>query len=330
MKVIHVTERSSFKECRRRWKYEYLWQLKAPSVSVHLIFGTVMHHGLELLYRGEPELGKILAALPAKLKAELGDRAMTPAQNLGLETPQSVLDLAGTLLTNYVARYTEDLATTLPQRPAAFDHAGIVDVERTLSCRVPGRNAILQGKADLVIRRQGRLWIVDHKTVTSFVDSSTLWMDDQMTAYLWLVRRLFGEMPGGAIYNQIRKRDPAVPVLLKNGAMSRSNIDTTWGTYQDALVAAGLDPNDYLDMKVKLAATKYFDRTEITRTKAELDEFERHLRAETADMTSKLTVMYPNPSWMNCRGCEFLTLCKCESEGGDVQGLIDAMYPEAP
>lgn len=67
------------------------------------------------------------------------------------------------------------------------------------------------GRLDAVVRDSyGRVWIMDHKTASSFPSEGLLRLDEQMGYYLLAATYLFpNEKIAGVLYNVIRKTNPA-------------------------------------------------------------------------------------------------------------------------
>lgn len=310
MKIIHVTERQQFKACRRAWNYSYKEGLQRPFDHMDARwFGKGAHVALAAFHsqdlRGWP------VAFEAWLEAKIDEHAKV--MPLNPEDYRKVEELK-TLLEGMMDGYN-DFAE-------ANDDFTVLGVEVPLSVKVPGTNVILAGTVDMIVRRKGKLWVVDHKTYASFADPEALLLDDQMTAYLWMVWKTYGEMPAGAIYNQLRKKLPATPMLLKDGKRlsQDKSIDTTREVYLQAIHDNGFNEADYADILEKIGLNEFFRRETIPRNQNELLSFEENLVPEAREMTSKSTFLYPNAT-RDCVYCDYRTICKAQNERGDVDSL---------
>lgn len=310
---VHVTDRQAFKACRRMWGYrnrEHLQPVKESTGALWL--GKGIHVGMETYYTGGDAIQGFRSWLDQKVSADDISK-MWPDEKFKLN---EIITLAETMLTRYI-----DFAKK-------HDDFEVVDVEKTLRVQVPNTKYYLVGTLDLLVRRKGKLWIVDHKSYQQFVDPTDLELDDQMTAYMWLVSQVYGEMPGGAIYNQLRKKIPTEPKVLKSGGLSKDKgIDTTYEKYLEAINTNGLDPNDYQDILEKLKHNQYFKRELIARNANELKTFGLHLTDEVTDMMNPNLPLYPNPT-RDCqwRCADYRSLCKCQNEGGDIEYFKDRLY----
>lgn len=311
---VHVTDRATFKFCRRKWKYQCKEHLVPVTEARNALWiGRGLHYGLAHYYRGV-QVGKkhdpmdgFNEWLNLVLPKDVWD-ALWPEELAQIE---SLKELASSMLSGYVKKYSKE------------DDFEIVAVEEPIRIPVPGVNAVLIGTLDLLVRRKKRLWVVDHKNVSNFADPEYLDFDDQMTAYLWEVWKKYGEFPAGAIYNQLRKKIPAVPDVLKSGAALSKNkgIDTTPEIYREAIQKYGFNEADYTDILLSLQHNEFYRRELVARNHHELETFSANLTAEIKEMMDPKIALYPHPNKDCIFMCPYKTLSRAESSGGDVEAL---------
>jgi len=320
LQEVHVTERAMFKRCRRKWKYQCLWELVPKHEQLGALWiGTGVHYGLAEYYKNKRD--------PWEATQEWIDLKL-PTLNLENMWPEERAQVTGSLslmesiLTGYVA-----FAQTK-------DDFKVIDVEEPLRVHVPGTRVALVGQLDVLVRRGRRsdLWVMDHKTAVQYINVVNLEMDDQMTAYLWLTWRVHGEIPGGALYNELRKKIPARPEPLARGGLSKNkNCDTTYEIYLQAVKDNDLDPKDYEDILefLRNKPDGFYRREIVARTKYELEHFAENLVPEVKAMNSKLTPLYPSPTRDCSWDCPYRDLCLCETTGGHLDGLIESLFEHA-
>lgn len=316
---IHVTERSTYKTCRRMHDYQYRRGLKPPNDSVNASWiGRGLHAALAGYYRGQDVFSSLQTWLDRKMTPEIRESLM-PEESRKID---EMIHLMTQILLNYLPFARE------------HDNFDVVSVEQTLRVRVSGTYDYLLGTPDLLVRdrRTRKLWIYDHKSKTSFDNPLRLELDDQMTAYLWLVWQVYKEMPAGAIYNQLRKKIPAIPALVDRGKrLSKDkSIDTTAEKYQEAILAHGFNLEEYQDILTKLSDNHFFWREPIARNSAELNNFTQQLREECREMRSGATPRYPHSGEHCIYYCDYRILCKAQNESGDVQSLEKALFVYEP
>lgn len=208
------------------------------------------------------------------------------------------------------------------------------DLNKTIAQTV-GDAPNFKGHGDWVARdtETGHVWLIDFKVRKAIQAPETLEFDYQLPAYVAALRQMGVEVHGAA-HLQIRALVPNVPNLLKPTAkssvqkMSRANISTDWHTYREAVIADGLDPNDYLDMKEKLNPFDVF--TPIYRSDEELTG----IWAELATTRESIMQWHANPiataprrlHIMQCRGCQFDQLCLAELRGHDAEHIRETHF----
>jgi hypothetical protein len=284
-----------------------------------LWLGTGVHYGLAEYYRNKRD--------PWEATQDWLDLKL-PSLNLADMWPEEraafndSTNLMASILTGYVPF------------AQAHDDFKVMSVEEPLRVHVPGTRVALVGALDVLVRRGQRanLWVMDHKTAAQYINIVNLEMDDQMTAYLWLVWQTHGEIPGGALYNELRKKVPAQPEPLKSGGLSKNkNVDTTYEIYLQAVKDNDLNPVDYEDILefLRNKPDGFYRREPVARTKYELEHFAENLVPEVKAMNSKLTPLYPSPTRDCSWDCHYRDLCLCETTGGDLESLSDSLYEYA-
>ena len=328
---FHVTDISTFKTCRRAWKYKCIEHLHKNQESQGALWiGRMLHFGLAAYYEQVKEDGKVPAP-----KDEYRDLLLSSADYwLSQKVTKAVRDKMwpGEVVTmNETVELVNDLLTGYLDKYYMQDKFEVVAVEEPIRVQIPGTEHFLVGTLDMVVRMKGKLWVLDHKGYKTFVEPKVLELDYQMSAYCYLLWKKFGEYPAGAIYNQIRKSIPCEPMLLKDGKKlsSDKSIDTTVAKYLATIEKHGFEISDYEGILAKLEGNEFFRRELISRNKNELQTFENNLVLEALDMARAVeeNSLYPSPTkdclWM-CS--DFQTLCKCENENGNTKGLKDMMY----
>lgn len=308
---IHVTDRRTFKKCRRAYRYAIVERLATPETKVDALWiGSAGHQGLANYYELNRD-GTFFTVESGTQAALAGWREYCSNSE---EKPNAEQEhLSCELLSRYVAKYF------------ATDQFKVKHVEVPIELQFGDVTLVLT--LDLLVEWKGHLWIVDHKFLAKIPSHRQLEMDDQMTAYIWGARKA-GYNVRGAIYNIIRKKLPVEPDLLQSGKLStRSNMDTDYVTYMEAITRRGLSPDDYKEFLAKLQDQEddYFHREIVIRNKTELNLFELNLMAEFRDMASPDLVYYPNPG-DQCTMCKFQQLCKSENEGADTKLLRQTYY----
>lgn len=335
-----VTERASFRDCRRRWDLE-VNKLLIPrnQVTWYLIYGDVMHAALEAYYLSKRNLRDCLDAFEVAWRAE---DAKLQTQFVGFyengigEEWWDYKDKGETTLKYYAQFdkkdpfFSEIVAVNIEAR-------SFVEILDPWERKVLEGRPLLSGKIDVVGFRKGkkRPSIMDHKNLISAHDSRALDLDDQLTGYCYIYWRLEDIVPFEAVYNVLVKDPPKPPRILKDGSLSKDKSQrTTYDLYLEAIKEHGLKRGDYAEILGYLRDkgwSQFFRREGVQRSVEELVNFEQRLYYEYQDMQRAIEdpgYAYPNPGQRTCPGCKMMALCQAMEEGGDPEYIRESMYDE--
>jgi len=332
-----VTERQSFRNCRRQWWLEVVRRLRAKNaVEWNLIFGDCVHEALAAYYGNKRNTLKMEKAFLKQWTIEndilketfggfyamgIGDE-WVDFQNKGREMlyHYDVFDRSRKFFDKIIAINVEERS--------------FVDIVYPDQEQIPEK-PLLSGKIDLVVERSDGIWIWDHKTAMSKPSLRALDVDDQLTAYCYIWYRHTGDIPRGAIYNVLVKEPPHPPKLLKSsGKLSTDKAQrTTLELYLEAIKEHGLDKSDYEDMLNYLNREnrweQYFVRDGSQRNYEELLSFEARLFIEYQEMQRALAepeLLYPNMSQWNCQNCRVISICQSMEEMNEPTWLIENQF----
>ena len=314
MKQISVTEISAWKSCRLYHSFSYTRALAPAKPSVGALwFGTGIHVALATYYKyGTPPVDNWNRWFEREKQIALVD----------------IYDSERDRIEGFNDLGREMMASYLPYAQAN-DGWEVVDVEKPITFEIfPGVE--FKGSLDLLVRKNGKLWIVDHKTCSSFIDPEQLVFDPQMAYYLWLVWKVYNEVPGGAIYSMLRKAIPAEPMLVYGGtALSKAKgIDTTPAKYLAAIERNGFNASDYTEVLARISRNEFFRRETVIRSARELKIFDQQILDEIREMTRVDLPIYPTPTRDCVWSCSYSDLCRARLTGGDVEFTIQANYRE--
>lgn len=342
IRTTSATERAAFRRCRRQWLLTIVHRLQAPEAQVNFWFGELVHRGLEAYYvcqrAGQPHESRVGNALAAYDEAY--QASLAPMQrDLGWLWPKAaqVYGDMGVLGRRVLEGYFE----REPRDPLGEE---VIQVEQRLwvpikspSGRTIGRLSV---KADVVVRRRGRLSVVDHKTAGQKMSSAQLDIDDQLTAEVYAVWKATGAFPEEALYNALLKKAPEPPKQIKGTKaepikLSQDrNQPTTFRLYVEEIRRLGLTTEAYSAMLAYLkdeedaGDPKFFYREGVFRTPGQMAQFEANLYHEFRDMRAVALHperAYPNPSFA-CPSCPVRDVCLAMMDGSDPSLLIQAGY----
>ncbi len=329
--IVHVTEFGAFRRCRVAWSLsrEGLYAIRRkPSMWL----GTGIHTALAAYYRGQME-GQ--AADPVETftiwHTTQIDRLTAEYENLWDDDLANLMKLAE--LGEGILRHYLDWSH-------ALDKAWrVLAVEAKFARQLPvgaddhdPSKVFLVGTADLVVESgDGHAWVVDHKTSENLIDLRFLELEQQTTAYMWLLQPILGDRLAGSVYNSIRRRLPRVPELTSKGALSRRSIITTYSVYLQAIHDYGLKTKDYDEElgSLKAQTNPFFTRERVSRNEIELAALQTHMSMQGIEIRDDPDI-YPNQSAMTCPTCEYAQLCKALLDGSDVADIQQRLYTHDP
>ena len=317
--IITVTERGTFKRCRRMWDFASFNRQSLTPVSnkVALTLGSLVHEALAE-WMENPEIDpqaaliKFADAHIAQLSADYRERIGAPISKVELDPVMDAISLAHNMVGNYQLKW----GSPLPEgyKLIAPEQTCVVPIPNTnhWECKeghiferwngadedkpCPGCGSAvtwqpiyLEGTLDgFVADDDDNLYVLERKTYGNRPKLDKLQMEDQFLAYVWILQQLFKEHGNdvvGILYDGLWKRD-----------------------------------NKPLD--------ECFMRHIITRPPEELEEFEQHLTAEALDMINPR--IYLNRRWEGCFDCGFEKLCTALSRGEDWEYVRDTYYRQRP
>lgn len=308
---IHISDVRYFKACRTKWYFGSALRrgLSPITPSRSLYMGTLVHAALDLWYNPENELD-IYECLKEVWKQE--QMGLDPAYTSSEEGHLELIDLfykAIGILKNYTLWAAEHDQDFVP-----------VDTEMDFVVPLIPQYCLAAGRIDAIVadRKTGELWVMDHKTTSAdfaWYSRYLSTLDEQAKMYVWAAKQVFKAPVKGIIFNLIRNKAPTEPQHLKTGGLSRNkSLDTTWEVYRDALREYGYDPRYYEDMRLQLLQRNlekpFISRIQITFPDRALAMFEQQLGYIALQMLDEDLPIYPQPSFMNCRGCPFTDPCQ--------------------
>lgn len=191
-----------------------------------------------------------------------------------------------------------------------------------------------QGTMDWVARdlKDGGVWVIDYKARQAFMDDEAEETNLQNALYQGILLKNGLETVGARVL-QIKSKVPQQPRRNKDGSMSRQDVSTTWPVYRDALVAAGLDPADYTDMRFKLEGKQGFQGWQVSfRGTEEIESVWNDVMVETAleiafaEANPDHIALIRNIGYFSCLGCMGRPLCFARLRGHDAEWIAATQY----
>jgi hypothetical protein len=211
--------------------------------------------------------------------------------------------------------------------------------------QMQGLVVVLAGRIDMLAEDQyGQYWIVDWKTAARLSRGDVsgqdrdefLDLDDQIGSYVMALRRKLGLNVRGFVYVELKKAFPQAPERNKTIRMGRAysvnkqqsvDYDTYLKTVKEndtAAYEAGLY-EEFLTY-LKESGERFHGRYQVAKTDEELEEIERNLWSEAADMVDPNLRVYPSAGRFSCGFCAFRQPCLEKNRQGDYQYMLDSLF----
>ena len=302
----------TWRRCHRQYYYQHILKLTRRAPPNPLVRGTIIHSMIENFISGLD---------PWKAWAE----AQKTYGKLFKQEREEYGDIPGdieALMHAYFRWYEKDPLSYYEVDGHYAEHFFQVPL-------TPG--IIMEGTIDSsAYSRDKRFWMVEHKSHKEIPRGDIKYSDIQSGIYTWVMPQIGLPKPDGVMWNYIRMKRPTVPEPLKNGEMSRRDIDTTWEVYETALKKAKLNPRDYLDMKSKLAGKEgeFFIRVALPISKVIQENLIEEAVITAREIKRKAGIDKTRNIDRHCTYCSFYMLCQAQLRGLDDKAILKLQFKQ--
>jgi len=327
-RIVTHSELSTFKSCPQKHNYAYEIGWKSRITSIATLEGIAGHRALEEHYLGHGQ-EKAEAAIKGMFRSYLERNPYLEPEQAEKVVQAEARSIA--VFRHYLKHYKDNDFT--PYHDFFISNSSMVEGEFLIPIYTPsGRQSslfMLAGKRDLIIKHEGKNWIVDHKFYASIsgAEGDRLSMDQQMRAYAYATQ-VYDAIPiHGACYNIIKRKAPRQPKINKNGTVSKSPCDTTKEIFLKALHDEGQTTEGYEDILERLENNLFFARYFHEYTEQDYKAVQMELY-QTTLLLHQCTFRYRNDAACDhWGGCKFRPLCM-GLPGDGLFDLKDTKHPE--
>lgn len=281
IKKISHSQAATYNNCNYKWYLSYVegWRTKTLAGPPHT--GILIHELLQVFYDNFNKLGAVESYALVKLKA--------------LEQVQALIEEDANLLprASVALKITEKYIRQFS--PYEDKNWNVLATEYHFEAPIVtpnGREITIEGYIDVLVSINGKLWIVDHKSVVSrFWDEVQIQLDSQFTTYAACMN-ILGYPVQGIIVNQVN-------------------------TYQ------------YKDYE-KEPVEKFFRRVRTLRSQTEQQNTLREVAFVIDDIVDHLERDRPFKKSLtkDCKNCNFAEVCMYTLKGLDVQGFLQQNHKQ--
>lgn len=358
--IIRNSEAQDFLRCRLKWDYRWNRKLEPKRKSMKLIIGTLFHYFLENYYtptilRTKDQLQFSIAAMRDKFEQDIVAKIETGAYD-AVEAGEmwDFLEKLAKWYHKYWSQKQDNPWEVIATEKTYYINMTTLEVreEATEEMETDLETIWYECTLDLVVRVDGKLWLVDHKTTSNldyFIKNAE--MDRQISRYIFALNAVYPEEEvGGLIYNLIKKELPHEPAVLKKGGLSKAKDQRTTYTlylnklreiYGDATVESSeIIKKEYgeilqlLQQREHALGNDFLYRLPVKRNDAELNNAMNELLqvAHAIRQIRKFMAKYPDikdyrhPIYRNITkdcswDCPVKDICKAGMDGSDVAYL---------
>lgn len=209
--------------CSALWLFRYGLGLDVDRAKTALHLGSIVHQGLDVLTEGGIDAAILAMREYADELRPAPGGMIDPSRPVGTtnEDVDAILLDAEDILRRYVSEHGErggwevvEMSEHTLRSPARVPHSG----------RRSNRTSIA-GVVDKLVRVNGEVWIVDHKTTSIALDR---WLSEnryspQGPTYAWLVREVLGIEVRGIVYDLISTTVPHRELRVTNPTKDHPN-----------------------------------------------------------------------------------------------------------
>ena len=316
MKTLSVSQVSMYNTCPYKWYLRYGQRLELATIKPgSALLGDAVHRGVAA-YLKERAVKK--SASLQIIQDAVNEFAASVSSRIRLEDKadaDSLFSEAVLIAQRLVKEVLRDYEVVV--------HDGTPMIEFT--CRAPLSEDIeFVGVVDAVLRSRhdGCIYLVDWKVRSRFLTMEEM-LNEQIALYAYALKQMGISVTASVIY-QVKAQSPAKPSLNLDGSMSRRKIFTTWDMYKEALIDAGLNPDDYTDMQEKLSDTELSRIILVPHAEDTLAVFWDNLTKQVFRMIENAgREPYRNYGYP-CRSCEFAPICTAQLYKHDLDEVMNA------
>jgi hypothetical protein len=372
---IHTTELRSYRACRRRWDWAFNQNRQAVKTAVPLEFGIAFHRAMEAMYNPETwgaprtliaQFAEAAFVDECRRQKSAWERA---TDKYGADDEERDYDKLVALGRGMISWYVQNhlpvsefvvVAVEVSFQVPVLDENG---VQLRCKCDVcwmkykivttdpdyryngwNGLPVVYEGRVDAIIRdKWGNHWILDWKTTARMMSEDSdvvLELDDQITGYVFALRKALGLAIRGFKYVELRKAFPEPPTKNKVTRLGKSfSVSKQQPTDYDTFVRtvrvedkAAYDEglyDDYIEW-LQAEGTRFIEVHTVYKTETQLANFHQELIWQAREMTNPDLYLYKSPGRFACGYCAFREPCLDKDQGGDYQYALNTMYEVKP
>lgn len=339
--MVSVSQLQTFLSCKKKWKYNYIENIKPRVERSYLTIGKLCHRGMQVAMQRMWEEQQKVGGNSTNFYNEMLTDALNAIDVMWNEyievTPlldEEIPDI-NQMLVDAKSVFTQALEEFEPWK---YEVVSVVKKQKLepaleLHFKVPcPPTKGLHGYIDAILRDKetGFIWCIDYKFRKSLSPDEDEAFNIQNAVYSYACMKMGIDITGTMTWQHVNT-PAADPTILKDGKISRAKIKTTWEHYKNFCIEHGQDPENYfLEMEEKLRDIEWYRATLEYRNEETIQKIweecvipvAKAVKSAHNKNASNYRSLYP---W-NCKMCQYQSLCQAELRDYDVEAIREREY----
>lgn len=303
----------AWRKCRKQYDYRFVQMLEPKRIQRPLVFGKAVHKMIEFQILGKNVQDAIAAVNEERKNMFTADQ----------EDWDGIVRDATDLMQGYRDYWAKDQLEYVELEGKKAEHKFEMPLAKDL---------LLTGIIDtLPLTPDGRCWVEEHKSHREIPTEDVRVRDLQTMLYVHVARTHYKvKRISGVMWDYIRSKTPSVPKLLKNGTLSKANIDTLPHVYEREIENNDLDRADYIDILGTLddKLPGWYRRSFLPVNQNAIDQLLEETIITGREIRRKAGVDTTRSVSRDCSYCAYERLCQAELFGMDASYIREREFRE--
>lgn len=330
--MVSVSQIQTFLSCKKKWKYNYIDNIKPRVDRAYLTIGKLCHRGMQIammkIWEGEDwTSARVHGKNAIRDKMDEYIRS-TPFLEEELAEVYQLKEDAIDIFNQAFFEFEPWKYEVLTMRKSR-QNIPALELHFVVPC---AGSRGLHGYIDAILKDKetGSVWCTDYKFRKSLSPDEDEDYNIQNAVYAYACEKMGVNITGTMTWQHVNT-PAAEPKVNKNGTISTVKIKTTWEKYAEFCALHGQDPEKYRDaMEEKLAEIEWCRATYEYRNKETIEKIwgtcvvpvSLEIRHAFKANYDHFPSLYP---W-NCKMCQYQSLCQAELRGYDTKAILDREY----
>ena len=329
--MISVSQLQTYLSCKKKWKYNYIDNVKPRVDRAYLTIGKLCHVGMQeamnMMWQDVMWVCAMEEGVEAIKEEHSKYMAETPLLPEELPDFEQMLEDAISVFRQAFEEFEPWKYEVLTIYKDGLDMPAL-ELHFKVPCR-PTKG--LHGYIDAILRDRetGFVWCTDYKFRKSLAPDDDEAYNIQNAVYAYACKKMGIDITGTMTWQHVNT-PVSDPAILKDGKISRSKIKTTWEHFANFCLKNNQNPSEYTEMIEKLRDIEWFRATLEYRNDETINTIWNTcvlpVAAEVSKARKPKAVNFPSLYPWNCKMCQYQSLCQGELRGYDIEAIMAREY----